>query len=276
MPFRWRPDGDYVPDIPATRRIMPYIMRTRTESAVYFEQQVETAKTLDYIKKKREETGLQVTMLHVLLLAASRTLDARPRLNRFTAGGRIYQRRGIQVSFSAKKAKNDDAPIAVVKQELDPSWPMEELVRRCSRDVDVARSDTKTSTDKELGLLFLLPGFLVSAVVSLFMKLDHWGLMPGFVLRQDPMFASMFIANLGSIGMDAGFHHLFEYGNIPIFLTVGQSRTELKPTAEGGVEARPVMVLRYSFDERVEDGLYCARALELFKGFVEDPGSMES
>jgi pyruvate/2-oxoglutarate dehydrogenase complex dihydrolipoamide acyltransferase (E2) component len=31
------------------------------------------------------------------------------------------------------------------------------------------------------------------------------------------------------------------------------------------------MTLRYSFDERIEDGLYGARALEIVKRIIEDP-----
>ena len=40
-PMLWRrPDGDLVRDVPPTKAIMPYLMRGRNESAVYFEQQV--------------------------------------------------------------------------------------------------------------------------------------------------------------------------------------------------------------------------------------------
>ncbi len=35
MPWFRRSDGDLVPDLPPMRRIMPYVMRGRNESAVY-------------------------------------------------------------------------------------------------------------------------------------------------------------------------------------------------------------------------------------------------
>lgn len=269
--LRWRPDGDLVRNVPDVRRIMPFLMRTRNESIVFFEQKVHTEQAKRFLQDFREATGLRATLLHLLIWASARTLDARPRLNRFTAGGRIWQRRGIWISFSAKKAKHDDAPIVVVKRRVDPAWSFEELVRHIEAGITDGRSDAPSSTDKELKLLFLLPTFLLSWFVHLARWLDHHGLLPRAFLDGDPMFASMFIANLGSIDMQAGFHHLYEYGNIPIFMTVGRSELDPVIDEDGRVSARERMTLRYSFDERVEDGLYCARALELLKAMLEDP-----
>jgi hypothetical protein len=112
---------------------------------------------------------------------------------------------------------------------------------------------------------------MTSWFARLVMVLDHLGLLPGFFIRGDPMFASLFLANLGSIQMDAGFHHLYEYGNIPIFLMVGQAKPELVVGEDQQPVVKDLMTVRYSFDERVEDGLYCARALELLREVVEDP-----
>ena len=120
-------------------------------------------------------------------------------------------------------------------------------------------------------MLLALPTFLTAWFVALARRLDAFGLLPAAMIRSDPLFASVFIANLGSIGMDAGFHHLYEWGNIPIFITVGQRTTRLTPGADGGVEQREMLTLRYTFDERVEDGLYCLRALGTLKDLLENP-----
>ena len=226
MAFRWRPDGDYVREVPAMRRILPFIMRRRNESAVYFEQKVDTAKTGEFLRSFRERTGLHATLLHLLIWASGQILKERPRLNRFVAGGRIYQRRGIWISFSAKKEKTDDAPIVAVKRKIDPSWTFEDLVRKLESSIGESRRGKPSATSKELDLLFRLPTFLISRTVWFLMKLDQFGLLPETFIRSDPLFASIFIANLGSIKMDAGFHHLYEYGNIPIFMMAGQSKEE--------------------------------------------------
>jgi len=122
-----------------------------------------------------------------------------------------------------------------------------------------------------LSLMFKLPVFLIGGLVWLLMKLDHFGLLPSSYIKKDPLFASMFIANLGSINLEPGYHHLYEYGNIPMLIMAGRSKEEVVVGPGGKPEVRPMMTLRYSFDERIEDGLYAARALEIVKTIIEDP-----
>ena len=273
MPLRWRPDGDYVRDLSRIRRIMPFIMRKRNESTVFFEQKLDMSKTLTFLQEFRERTGLHATMLHLLIYASAQMLRERPYLNRIVAGGRIFQRRGIWVSFSAKKRKTEDAPIVLVKREVDPSWSFEELVQQIEGGISEGRSDKPSTTDTELSLIFKLPNLLVRWLVWLLMKLDHWGLLPGAYIKKDPLFASIFIVNLGSIDLDAGFHHLYEYGNIPMLIMAGRSKEEVAVGPDGKPEVRSMMTLRYSFDERIEDGFYGARALEIMKKIIENPAS---
>jgi hypothetical protein len=271
--WRFRPDGDYVRGVPLTRRIMPLLMRGRNESLVFFEQKIDVERTRVFLREFRERTGLHATMLHLLMYALTRVLNERPRLNRFAVGGRLWQRRGIWITFSAKKGKTDDDPIVTIKRRIDPEWSLYELVKRVEGDIGDGRSDKKSGTDKELGLLFSLPLFVTSWFVRLVMLFDHLGLLPGFFIRGDPMFASVFIANLGSIQMDAGFHHLYEYGSVPIFCMAGQAKKELVVGDDDEPVAKELMTVRYTLDERVEDGLYCARGLDLMRGYIEDPAS---
>lgn len=273
MPLRWRPDGDYIRDLPKAHRIMPFIMRKRNESIVFFEQKLDTGRALTFLDDFRSRIGQHVTMLHLLIYASAKILKDRPRMNRFVAGGRIFQRRGIWISFSAKKRKTEDAPIVLVKREIDPSWSFEELVRQIEGGIIEGRSDKPSTTDTELSLIFKLPTFLIGWMVWLLMKLDHFGLLPGTYIKKDPLFASMLIANLGSIDLDAGYHHLYEYGNIPMLIMAGRSKEEVGVGPDGKPTIRPIMTMRYSFDERIEDGLYGARALDIMKKIIEDPAS---
>jgi len=252
---------------------MPFIMRKRNESIVFFEQKLDTSRTLTFLDDFRSRTGLHATTLHLLIYASAQMIKERPHLNRFVAGGRIFQRRGIWISFSAKKRKTEDAPIVLVKREIDPSWSFEELVRQIEGGIIEGRSDKPSTADTELSLMFKLPTLLIGWMVWLLTKLDHFGLLPDAYIKKDPLFASIFIVNLGSINLDAGYHHLYEYGNIPMLIMAGRSKEEVVVDADGKPTIRPMMTMRYSFDERVEDGLYGARALEIMKRIIEDPAS---
>ena len=46
-PLFRRPDGVPATDVPPYRQMMPYLMRRRMESNVYFDQQVDLSKTTD-------------------------------------------------------------------------------------------------------------------------------------------------------------------------------------------------------------------------------------
>jgi hypothetical protein len=155
---------------------MPFIMRKRNESIVFFEQKLDTSKTMIFLDEFRSRTGLHATMLHLLIYSSTQVIKERPHMNRFVAGGRIFQRRGIWISFSAKKRKTEDAPIVLVKREIDPSWSFEELVRQIEGGISESRRDKHSATDTELSLIFRLPTLLVGWMVWFLMKLDHFGL----------------------------------------------------------------------------------------------------
>lgn len=271
MVWKYRSDGDYVKNVPHMRRIQPFIMRTRTESAVYFEQSIHVGPAFDFLNQFHERTGQKATLLHLVILAAARVLHERPRLNRFTSGGRLYQRRGIWVSFSAKRAKSDNAPVFVVKRQIDPETSLTQLLENINPGVNDGRQGKQSKTDKELSLFFMLPHIVLSFFSWLVLKMDQWGLLPQFFIQDDPLFSSIFIANLGSIQMDSGFHHLFEYGNTSIFLTIGQAKKEYTLDADGNVQEKLLASFKYAFDERVEDGLYAAQSLARLQHFIENP-----
>ena len=111
-----------------------------------------------------------------------------------------------------------------------------------------------------------LPGPVVNVALLGARLLDRWGLLPKSMIEADPLFASCFIANLGSIDYPAGFHHLWEYGTCSAFAVMGK----IEERADG----TRFMEVKYSYDERVEDGLYAAKTMEIIKGYVENPSKL--
>jgi len=271
MPFHWRPDGKFVKNLPNTRRIMPFLMHGRTESTVYYEQHIEVEKTWKYVEEFSKETGLKASVLHLVIWRAAQVLKKRPDLNRFVAGRRIFQRDGIWVSFSMKKEMTDDAPIVVVKKKIDPDWTFEETVRQIQGGISKGREGSRSTSDKEMDLVFMLPMFMVSFFTWLLRTLNHFGLLPRFLVDADELFGSVFIANLGSIGLQPAYHHLYEWGNIPIFMALGANEPRMALDERGRPAVKDMMTIRYSFDERINDGFYSIKALELLKDLVENP-----
>lgn len=254
------------------RRIMPFLMRGRNESFVLFEQHLDMSRTQPWIEAWNARTGQRATVFHLVLHAICRVLHERPHLNRFVSGRRVYDRRGVFATFAAKKAMHDDAPLATVKRAMPAGESFAEMVAALTDDIRIARSDAISKVDKELGVFLRLPAFVLAAAVALLRWLDGLGLAPRALIGDDPMYTSVFIANLGSLKIDAAYHHLYEYGNCPLFCTVG--RLAIAPIiVDGVVQARPSLVLRYTYDERIEDGFYAASAIASVRSWLEDPAS---
>lgn len=272
--FKRRPDATLVTDAPAYRRIMPHIMRTRNECVVYFDLEIDISKTRvfmgDWIAKHPDEP--KITIFHVVLWAVVQTIHKRPRLNRFTAGRRLWQRDGIWVSYSAKKRLDDKSPIVIIKRRCEPTDSFDDLVHKNRLVLDEGRSNKKSHVDKELDIMLRLPNVALRALVAAGRAADSAGLLPKAFIDNDPMFASIFIANLGSLKMDAAYHHLYEYGNIPIFCVIGRTK-EVPAIVDGKLEQKPTVTLRFSYDERVEDGLYAQRSMSMLREMVEDPSA---
>ena len=201
-----------------------------------------------------------MTLFHVIACGLARLLNERPRLNRFVSGGRLWQRDGIWITFSSKKEFTDKGELSTGKRRLDPEATLEATVEHLLGGIRESKSAKKSTSDREVDLLLRLPPPVVRALVWLLHKADDLGLVPRSMIDSDPMFASVFIANLGSVGLDAGYHHLWEHGNCPIFCVIGRIRDE---------DGKQTVTLKWTYDERTEDGLYCATSLEFLRGLIE-------
>jgi hypothetical protein len=273
MPIRARSDGARVAPLHPMRRIMPFLMPGRNEAFVLFEQLIDTAPAMRHLASVNAGRPPEraITLFHLVLRALGLTLAEFPRLNRFVAGSHLYDRRGIWLTFSAKKRLERDAPMFTGKILFDAREPLAAFVDRVLDTVAEGRSGRATGPEREASFFLKLPASVLRIGTRILRWLDHQNLVPDSFIAGDPLYASVFIANLGSVGLDAAFHHLFEYGTIPIFVTIGRRHQAPVVLADGSVGAREVVALRYTYDERIEDGFYAARALEYLKACLESP-----
>jgi hypothetical protein len=274
---RDRFDGTPVPDVHPVRRIMPFIMPTKNGAFVLFEHDIPTAPLLAFLAgvNRGRPPERPVTMFHCVLRAIGIALTEFPRLNRYVAGSRLYARKAVWIAFSAKQRLERDAPLFTAKIELKPGEPLGAFVDRVLGVLGEGRSGKESAADREIKGFLRLPGPVLRAAVKLQRLLDGWNVYPASLLVDDPLYASAFVANLGSVGLDAAFHHLYEYGNIPIFATMGRVHKAPVVYENGSVGSREVFRMRYTYDERVEDGFYAARALERLAACLADPTTLQ-
>lgn len=264
-----RPDGRIVAGLHAYRRVMGFVMKGRNESVVYFDSYVNVDPLLAYLDEASKKFPCDVT--HCIVAAGCTTLAENPTMNRFSLGGRLYDRDGIYLSFSMKRAAMDrSAKLAVVKIRLAPGETFRELCERIHAGINVERSGKKTYADKEFDLLTAIPRPLLRLGVAALKALDHYGLLPESFIENDPLYTSMFCANLGSLHMGAGYHHLYEWGTCSLFTMAGQ--IEDRPVVRDGVvTVQKTLHLRYTYDERIDDGLNAKLGIESLVYALEHP-----
>jgi hypothetical protein len=264
-----RPDGELIKGVHPYRRLMAHIMPTRNESVVYFDTFARADNLVRYLEEAGPRFGADMT--HALVAATAIALSENPRMNRFIAGRRLYQRKGSFVTFSMKRQKlGREAKLSAVKLALQEGETFRGLCERINGHVTVERSGQKTAADKEFDLFNRMPRLALDAAVGVFRALDYMNVLPRFFIEGDAMYTSLFVANLGSLGMAPGFHHLYEWGTCPLFMMAGQ--LEQRPMVENGeVVVRKVLPIRWSYDERIDDGLNARFGIDSCNRVLEDP-----
>ncbi len=269
MPLFRRSDGVPVPGLPAVRRIMPYLMPSKAESLVLHDVVYELSRARPWLKAYNRAHPDRATLFHLFAYACTRALHLRPDLNRFVAGGRVYRRNEVSFAFVAKEEMSDQAAMVTVKVVVPPDDPFPEFVKRMTAAIARGRGGSR-GIDREVSLVMRLPGPVIRFAVWLAKALDAWNLLPAFFTRDDPMFASVFLANLGSAGVSDAFHHLYEYGTTAIFGTLSAPR-RMPFVERDALAVREGVAVRFTFDERINDGFYAARSLAIARRIVEDP-----
>jgi len=271
--FRERRDGTRVENLPGLRRIIPYLMRSRSESVVYFPQRIEVEQTLRWLDRTNQgrSPGEHVTLFHVLMTAIVRTLWLRPELNRFIVGRRTYQHPDISISFVVKTAMTEDAPEAEVRVTFTGQETMDQVRDRVDTAVDDKRGGGRGPDDELIDFLAGWPRPILDLVARAVRAMDDHNALPEALRSAIPLYTSAYVVNVGSLGIDPPFHHLYELGSASVFVSIGAVSKQAVVDDEGRVVARDCLDLVYTLDERASEGFYFARTAQVFQRLVADP-----
>ncbi|MBS7298148.1 MAG: 2-oxo acid dehydrogenase subunit E2 [Eubacteriales bacterium] len=253
--------------------VIPHIMRSRLDSQVFFEEQIDISGLRDFILENRK-TIPNLSLYHLFVAALVRTIVERPRLNRFVSGRKIYARNYIRASLAVKKGRDIDAEEAIVMPEFTHTDTLADVARKFNEEVFEAKKQDDTNGNKTDILVFfvnLLPGFLKRFLVWTVRTLDAIGMMPKVINRASPFHSSVFVTNVGSIGLNSIYHHLYEFGTTSIFLAIGKKEVVRELQSDGTVSSKNVIRARFVLDERICDGYYFASSIKVFKYYMKRP-----
>ena len=277
LTWGYRRDGTWLKDINPMHRLEPFIFKTRNASCIYFREKLDITHTLEYLKERNlnRSSEKKITLFHVLMAAMVRTATLKPGLNRFVAGKRIYQRNKMQISYMVKQERTEAARMLAIKETFHPLDTLEQVADKVSLSIDRARRENAADSENLVKTFSKLPGWLILLVVAILRWLDNFDLVPESITSSDPFYASAFVANIGSLGVNAPYHHLYEWGTISVFVAMGKYADELSFDFTGKLVKKTFVEITFTVDERIADGFYLTRALQTFKQFMERPEELE-
>ena len=275
--FGDRNDGRRLRKLSPIFAVSPYLMKTRNTSSNFIEDHVEITRMEQYIQEKRKAGLKNFGVLHVLLAAYVRACARYPGLNRFIAGQKIFTRdREIEINMTIKKEMSTDSPDTVIKVEFDPADTAEMVYEKFNAKVqEVKDAPLNTGFDKLAGAFNLIPGLVLKFFVFLLQAMDYFGLLPRFLTKLSPFHGSFYITSMASLGIPPIYHHLYDFGNVPVFLSFGKKRRGYETQRDGSVVMRKYIDCNYVTDERIVDGFYFASCMRYLHNLMHDPWQLD-
>lgn len=274
---RWgdRPDGRRVRTLAPYDTVSPYIMVTRSDAQNYLADSFETTAVDWYVRRKRSEGLVDFGILHVILAAYVRMLSQKPRINRFIAGQKIFARHGIEINMAVKRALKADETNTVIKVRFEPDDTADLVYQRFTETMAKAFGEGENDFDSTGRLINAIPGLVKKFTVWLLKLVDYGGLLPKALLKVSPFHGSMFITSMGSLGIPPIYHHLYNFGNVPVFIAFGAKRHVNELDNQGQFVRRKYIDYTVVTDERICDGFYFASGLKLFRQLINDPSQLD-
>ena len=271
-----RPDGRVVKTVPPIQKIMPYIMKTRTDSMNMYDDVFNCEEWDSYIKEKEAE-GLKMSYMHIFIAGVVRMIALRPQLNRFIMNGRVYTRHKIYVSFVVHPKLCDGDTETTIKLEFEGTETIQEIAETINRRVKEETTDRQgeNGTDKLAKVLTNIPGPIIRFAVNTLMWMDRHNLLPKAIIDLSPFHTSFFITNLKSLGINYIFHHTYEFGTTGLFFAIGKEQNHVDLDKEGNIISEKRMGWGLVTDERFCDGLYFALSLRQLRKFMKNPKLLE-
>ncbi len=269
-----RPDGRRIRTLPAMAQVSPYIMVNRNESSNQYAEAIEISHIDRYIRSMRKQGYTNFGITHVLLAGYLRALCKYPALNRFLAGQKVYSRgNDVQYCMTVKKEMSVDSPDTVIKVHLSPYDTAVDVYNKLQEAVESVKNTSALDSDFDAtaGALTLIPGVVLKFVVWLLKTLDYFGMLPKFLLEVSPFHGSLFFTSMGSLGIAPIYHHLYDFGNLPVFGAFGCKRRALEVLEDGTVVQRKYIDVKFTLDERIVDGYYYAAFFKHFKRILAHP-----
>ncbi|MBO5837809.1 MAG: hypothetical protein J6Q92_08005 [Oscillospiraceae bacterium] len=269
-----RPDGRKIRTLAPMAQITAFFQVERNTCSNLFEESFEITQVERYIRQKRREGLTDFGLTHVLLAAYVRGLCKYPQLNRFISGQQVFSRgEDIQYCMVVKKEMTLESPDTSIKVHLSRKDTALDVYNKLNAAVEEVKKSAELDSglDNLISYLNLIPNVVLKFVVWLLKLLDYFGLLPKFLMELSPFHGSLFFTSMGSLGIRPIYHHLYDFGNIPVFGAFGCKRRALEIQEDGSAVQKKYLDVKFTLDERIVDGYYYAAFFKHYRSLLRHP-----
>ena len=280
MAKKWgdRRDGKLLRKIDSMHYIMPLMYPNRCDNEAFVSEQIDLTRANAYLADKNADNPeYRYNLFQLIVTALLKTITLRPKMNYFIANYNMYERNEVSAAFTIKKIFADNGGEALAFLHSKPTDTLDTVHDEIYRQVSFCREDgNKDPSTESMDMLQKLPLFLKKWIGRGARFLDRRGWMPKSVVATDPYQSSCVIANLGSIKLHSGYHHLTNWGTTSVMCIIGEKKPRPFYDELGNMEMRDSVDLGLTIDERVADGYYYSGTIRLLRHLLENPELLET
>lgn len=273
---RDRYDAYYLEDVDSMHILMAHLLPNRTENEAIMNETVDMTPVLEYVEKKNSENPqYKYTVFHVIMAAMAKTVYLRPKMNQFLAAGRMYERKDISFSFTAKNKFSDNAGESLLIFKLNresgvsPVTQVHDFI--CGNIYKIRNEEMVDDTTDMMNIITKVPPVVLKYLTKFLTYLNEHGRLPKILRPLDPYSSSVFVSNLGSIKLSANYHHLANWGTNSIFLVIGEMMYKPFFKEDGTYEMKKALDLAFTIDERIADGYYFSNTMKVLRKILANP-----
>ena len=277
--WRDRSDRLFVKNQDSLHILMPYLMPGRTNNEAVLTDIIDIARIKEYVDRRNAENpSYKYSWFQIITAAIAKTIYLRPKMNYFISGHRLYERRNIECAFVVKRTFDDHSEETEAKWivDLNGGSPIEQMHTYLENIVTKVRVKKELDhTSQSMDFFKHIPGFVTGIIAAVLRFLESFGWYPKAFQIDDPIYSSVFISNLGSIKMQADYHHIFNWGTNSFFVVISEMKKRLIINDDNSTEIKDTVKLAFTIDERIADGYYFAQSIKLLRYLLQNPELLE-
>lgn len=257
-------------------QIMIDLKPRRCDSFVYSNKDLDLTKLVKYIEEKKKENS-DITFFHAFVTAIGKLIYNRNKLNRFVQNRHIYEHNDIVISFVAKVAFDDKSEEIMIMVPIKENDNINTICKYIKDKVTEIRSNKlkKEGANDAIDVLGKLPNIIRIPVVGILKWADDKGILPKSLIQDNLYYSSTIVSNLGSIKSNAIHHNITNFGTCSSLITMGEIHN--KEVIDNDNKRKVIKACDWgmAFDERVADGFYLIKSIELLQYIFDNPELLE-